>query len=299
MHGRPGPKEATLDHLSGYRGARPVRVGNGAADQLQLDIYGEVIRAAWAYVRQGGTLDRAQGRLLTTIARTVMKRWREPDHGIWEVRGPRRVYTQSRAMCYVALDCLLHLHDEGHVRLGRLRDEAESARDEIRAAVESESWNEELGCYSAWPGTDRLDAALLLLGLAGYHEADDDRLEATRSAVRERLGVEGLLRRYDYDDGLPGREGAFGLCGFWEARLLARQGRVAEARERFDRSASLANDVGLLSEEMDPSTGELLGNFPQAFTHVGLISAASDIARAEQPDRREAGAALTGQGRGA
>jgi GH15 family glucan-1,4-alpha-glucosidase len=280
VHGRTHHSVRELDHLSGYRGSRPVRVGNDASDQFQLDVYGEVLRSAWSFARRGGTLDRAEAKFLADLGEAVCEEWGRPDNGVWEVQGERRHYTHSKAMCWVALHCLLELHGDGHLAPERSVAEIEAIMERIRRRVEEEGWSQEIGSYVAWFGSDNVDAALLLLGLLGYDDASADRIEATRRVIRARLGEDGLLRRYRYDDRLPGREGAFGICAFWEAQLLARQGHVDAARARFDRAAAWANDLGLFSEEVDPRSGALLGNFPQAFTHIGLVSAATEIARA-------------------
>ncbi len=280
VYGRTKHPERNLSHLAGYHGSRPVRVGNGAAGQLQMDVYGEVIRAAWTFVEQGGALDGAEASMLGDLGETLMKWWRRPGNGIWELRGDRHHFTQSLAMCWVGLDCLTRLHDQGAVKLKRPRGEVEEQKDAIRKAIESEGWSDELDSYVAWFGSDHIDASLLLLGIMGYEDPGSDRIRSTLERVDQRLGVRGLLYRYRYDDNLPGQEGAFGICGFWKAELLAQQRRVDEAIRAFDHAASFANDLGLFSEEIDPETGALLGNFPQAFTHIGLVSAANEIARA-------------------
>jgi GH15 family glucan-1,4-alpha-glucosidase len=297
VHGRTDHPMERLGHLSGYLGSTPVRVGNDAVDQLQLDVYGEVLRAARSFAERGGELDRAEASLLADLGETVCRRWTEPDNGIWEVKGQRRQYTHSKAMCWVALRCLLDLHHGGRVPVKRDRGEIEAILDDIRERTERDGWSEKVGSYVAWYGGEEVDGALLLLGLLGYTEPGDPRMESTRRVIRSRLGDHGLIRRYRYDDRLPGREGAFGICAFWEAELLAGQGRLEEACQRFEHAASFANDLGLFSEEIDADSGRLLGNFPQAFTHIGLASAAAAIARgrgrapeaeAERPDSTEA-----------
>jgi GH15 family glucan-1,4-alpha-glucosidase len=279
VYGRTDRRESDLEHLAGYRGSRPVRVGNAASDQLQLDVYGEVIDAAWTFVDQGGSLDSAEARLIAGLGETVLRSWRQPDNGMWEVRGPRRHFTQSKAMCWVALDRLLRLQERGVLTLSRSRAVIEREMRAIRDAIESHGWNDRLGSYVAWFGGEDVDAALLLLGIEGYEDPGSERMRGTMRCVRDRLEIDGLLYRYGYDDHLPGREGAFGICEFWEAELLARQGRIDEAVRSFEHAADFANDVGLFSEEIDPESGELLGNLPQAFTHLGLVSAANQIAR--------------------
>jgi GH15 family glucan-1,4-alpha-glucosidase len=269
--------EKTLGHLEGYRGSAPVRVGNGASDQLQLDIFGEVLDAAWTFVRHGGTLDRATGRMLSRIGRTVMQHWTEPDEGIWEPRSARQHHTHSKMMCWVALDRLTSLAAEGHVRTDLSACAAVRAR--IRAAIESRGYSERLGSYVSIFDRETLDASLLLLALTGYADPASPRMRGTAARIRERLGVNGLLYRYlEEHDGLPPGEGAFGICSFWAVQQRVGCGELDVARGEFEHVASFANDVGLFAEEIDPRTGEALGNFPQAFTHVGLINAARAIA---------------------
>jgi GH15 family glucan-1,4-alpha-glucosidase len=281
--------ERTLDDLEGYRGSRPVRVGNGATNQLQLDVYGEVVEAVRQYVIRGGRIDRATGRLLVGLGETVCRFWREPDDGIWESRAGRRHHTHSKVMGWVALDRLVALHDEAHLRapVDRFRRE----RDEIRRDVETNAWDDRLESYVAAYDERHLDASLLQLGFVGFADPRGDRMKRTRRAIETHLGRDDLVYRYFGGDGLPGSEGAFGICSFWAVEALALEGEVEEAARRFESLLRRANDVGLYSEEIDPATGEMLGNFPQAFTHTGLIGAALTLARcAGQPQEQPAGA---------
>lgn len=287
VYGRTRLRETELDHLEGYEGSRPVRIGNAAIDQLQLDTYGEVIDAAARYVEAGGRLDRATGRMLEGLGRTVMRTWREPDEGIWEVRGGRRHHTLSKAMCWIALDRLVGLARRGQVR-GPVEDWRREG-DAIRALIESRAYNPALDSYTSVLDGDEVDAGLLLLGLHGYADPVGSRMRRTSERIDERLAVGPLLYRYRADDGLPGAEGAFGICSFWAVECLARQGRIDEAESRFEGLLSFANDLGLFAEEIDPSSGAALGNFPQAFTHVGLINAALTLAAARRPERGPAG----------
>jgi GH15 family glucan-1,4-alpha-glucosidase len=295
VHGEVRLRERQLPWLEGYAGSRPVRIGNGAARQLQLDIFGEVVQAAFEYVERGGVLDASEGRLLGQLGETVRRLWREPDEGIWELRSGRSHHTYSKAMCWVALDRLLRLHGRGVLELRAAAAFARD-RDALRQAIETEGFNRRLGSYVDVLGGDRLDASLLLLGLRGFDDpARSPRLLGTLAAVRAGLESNGLLYRYPPGiDGLPGGEAAFGICSFWLAEFLARAGLVEEALSRFERVLGFANDLGLFAEEIDPRTGAALGNFPQAFTHVGLISAALALADATgsagQPDRRRAAA---------
>jgi len=290
VHGRTRLAERDLDHLAGYAGSRPVRIGNGAAGQLQLDVYGEVLDAVDGYVCRGGRLDRPTGRMVAGFGRTVARSWREPDEGIWETRGGRRHHTLSRVMCWVAVDRLIRLADAGQLRADV--DYLRLEREAIRAEVEARGFNTRLGSYVSELDGDEVDASLLLVGLHGYASFDDERMRGTLACVRERLGANrrgdggaretGLLFRNRDDDGLRGREGAFGICSFWGVEALARSGQVEAAREAFESLLSYGNDVGLFAEEIDPDTGAALGNFPQAFTHVGLINAALTLLRASR-----------------
>jgi len=297
VHGEVRLRERQIPWLAGYAGSRPVRAGNGAVGQLQLDIFGEVAQAAYDYVERGGTLDASEGRLLRQLGRTVRVLWREPDEGIWEKRSGRRHHTYSKAMCWVALDKLLLLHERGAIAVPAAEASAcRRDRDALRHAVETEGFNQRLGSYVDVLGGEDLDASLLLLGLRGWDDpARSPRLAATLAAVRARLESNGLVYRYPPGaDGIPGGEAAFGICSFWLAEFLALAGRVEEAVTQFERVLAYANDLGLFAEEIDPRTGAALGNFPQAFTHVGLISAALAITaatgRARGPSAPAAGA---------
>jgi GH15 family glucan-1,4-alpha-glucosidase len=284
VHGEVRMGERELPWLEGYAGSRPVRVGNGAVAQLQLDVFGEVVLAAYEYVERGGTLDLSEGRMLRQLGETVRRLWREPDEGIWEKRSGRFHHTYSKAMCWVALDRLLRLHERGVVEVsaaGFARD-----RDALRHAIETAGFSQRLNSYVDVLGGDDLDASLLLLGLRGFDDPAGARLLGTLAAVRGRLESNGLLYRYPPGgDGLPGGEAAFGICSFWLAEFLARAGRVEEALAQFERILAYANDLGLYGEEIDPRTGAALGNFPQAFTHVGLISAALALTAATGGER--------------
>lgn len=279
VYGRTNLREEDLGHLSGFRGSRPVRIGNGAHSQVQLDVYGGVVSAAFDYIESGGSLQADEARLLAGFGKTVCKKWREPDHGIWEIRGPKRHYTFSKVMCWTALDCLIKLHERGLVYIDvecfRLEREA------IAEAIERRGFDESLGSYLSEFDGDRLDAALLLMGCLGYKEPGHPRMKGTLEAVQERLGRDGLLYRYERGyDGLPSPEGAFGICSFWAVDNLAKRGDLAAAERSFEHILSFANDLGLFAEEIDIGTGTALGNFPQAFTHVGLINAAMALASA-------------------
>jgi GH15 family glucan-1,4-alpha-glucosidase len=273
VYGRTSLREEELRHLDGYCGSQPVRIGNAASTQVQLDVYGGVIAAAYEYSMAGGQLDRDQLRLLVGFGRTICKKWREPDHGLWELRGPKRHYTFSKVMCLVGLDRLLRLSESQPVMI----DEPAFARERqaIRDAVESRGYRDPPGSYVGVFGEDWLDASLLLMGCLDFCDPASARMRSTVEQVRQRLGNADLIYRYPHGtDGLSSREGAFGLCSFWAVDNLAKQGDVDAAEALFCSLLSYANDLCFFSEEIEPETGALLGNFPQAFTHVGLINAA-------------------------
>jgi GH15 family glucan-1,4-alpha-glucosidase len=278
VHGNRPERERTLDQLAGHRGSRPVRVGNAAVDQLQLDVYGEVIDAAAQLVRHGGTLDRETQRMLGAFGAYVCRSWQAPDEGIWEPRSGRAHHTHSRLLCWTALDRLVELAAKGLLEGAPVAKFREN-RELIRRELEERAWSRELGSYVSRLDGDDLDASLLLLAWYGFEEPSSERMRRTYARIRERLGAgDGLLYRYRGTES-PG-EGAFGICSFWGAEFLALGGGDADdARDAFERLVALGNDVGLFAEEIDPRTGEALGNFPQAFTHVGLINAAISLER--------------------
>jgi GH15 family glucan-1,4-alpha-glucosidase len=279
VYGRTNLVERELDHLRGFRDSRPVRIGNGAHTQVQLDVYGGVLFAALDYVEKGGRLQPDEAKLLIGFGRTVCEQWRDPDSGIWEIRGPKRHYTFSKVMCWTALDCLIKLHERGclAIELETFRRE----RDEIGRAIEARGFNTALDSYVSELDGDQLDAALLLMGCLGYKRPDGARMRSTFDRIQERLGRHGLLYRYEEGtDGMASREGAFGICSFWAIDNLAGRGDMDAAMRAFQHILSFSNDVGLFAEEIDPETGEALGNFPQAFTHVGLVNGAMALAAA-------------------
>ena len=268
--------ESELPQLSGYANSRPVRVGNDAHGQLQLDVYGEVIDAVARLASRDGHIDRDTARMLNGLGETVCRRWREPDEGIWEGRAGRFHHTHSKVLCWVALDRLVALHDTGRLRINR--DRFRSERDAIRTEIETRGYNPRLDSYTRLFDGDDLDASLLTLPLYGYHDGAHPRMRATCQRIHECLARDGLVYRYQTDDGLPPGEGAFGICSFWAVECRAKGGDVGGATEAFARLLACANDLGLFGEEIDPETGAALGNFPQAFTHVGLINAALTLA---------------------
>jgi GH15 family glucan-1,4-alpha-glucosidase len=284
MFGIGGERDLTereLPHLSGWRQSRPVRVGNGAWNQRQLDVYGELLGAAQRLVDQLGELDPVTRRFLTAAADTAAVRWTEKDQGIWEIRGEPRDFLYSKLMCWVALDRAIALAEP----LGA-SDRVPawtSARDEIRAAILERGWSETAGAFTQAFGGDDLDASNLMLAITGFLPGTDPRMKATIDATAERLTDDrGLVYRYLAQDGLEGEEGTFLLCTFWLAQAQALAGEVDRARATFERAVAYVNDVGLLAEEVDTGGAEMIGNYPQAFSHIGLVNAAWAIAQAEQ-----------------
>ncbi len=280
--------ERTLPHLAGWRASAPVRIGNGAWTQRQVDVYGELLAAVHRLRDQLGELDPATRDFLVAAADTAARMWPDKDQGIWEIRGAAQDFLYSKVMCWVALDRAIALAG----KLGA-EDHAESwrrTRDDIHEAVLRSGWSATAGAFTQYFGSDALDASNLMMPIVGFLPATDPRMLATIDAIAARLTDErGLVYRYDTQegaDGLEGREGTFVLCTFWLAHALALADQPGRAREVFERAIGYRNDVGLLAEEVDPATGDLLGNFPQAFSHIGLINAAWAISEAE---RREPG----------
>jgi GH15 family glucan-1,4-alpha-glucosidase len=279
LYGRTSIHESQLDWLEGYRHSRPVRTGNGAASQLQLDVHGAVCLAALAYVERGGELEFMEKRLLASFGKFVARHWREPDNGIWEGRGGRRQHTYSKLMCWAAADSLLQL--DRRIGLPLSASGLRATREEIRRWIENRAFDPETGGFVAQPDNRGCDASLLAMARCGFVEASDPRMKTTFEIIERELSEGALVYRYPPgSDGLPGREGAFGLAGFWAVDYLARCGEVDRALRRFEALLEYANDVGLFSEEIEPANGEALGNFPQAFTHLGLITAAQTLERA-------------------
>ena len=276
--------ERTLHHLTGWRGSRPVRVGNGAWSQQQVDVYGELLGAAHRLSDHLHDLDSQTRAFLAALADAAATHWREKDQGIWEVRGEPRHFLYSKVMCWVALDRAIALADVigEHADVERWKQ----SRDEIFETVVRDGWSEEAQAFSQYVGGAALDASNLMIPLVGFLSPTDPRVLATIDAIEQRLTDErGMVYRYRTEggvDGLAGEEGTFLLCTFWLAQALAMADRVDRAKDVFERAARYANDVGLLAEEVDPGTGEMLGNFPQAFSHIGLVNAAWAIAQAEQ-----------------
>jgi GH15 family glucan-1,4-alpha-glucosidase len=286
MYGITGEHDLTereLTHLRGWRDSAPVRVGNDAWSQTQLDVYGELLNSLYRYRDQLGELHPEIQRFVADLADTAARRWRETDAGMWEMRGEPRHHLSSKVLCWVALDRAVALAPQlgQHAELKRWTAE----RDEIRAAVLSRGWSEAQGTYAQTFDSDELDAAQLLMPLLGFLPATEERMRSTIEAIASGLTEDGLVLRYRNQDGLnadglTGEEGTFVICSFWLVSALAKLGEVSRAQALFEKLTGYANDLGLLAEEINPANGELLGNFPQAFSHIGLITAAWEIDKA-------------------
>lgn len=270
MYGVEGERDLTehfMENLAGFEGSRPVRVGNDAWKQRQIDVYGNVLDAAYLLRDKFGSISGRLRSLLVSLADQAAVVWREPDRGMWELRDKERHYLSSKLMCWVALARAESLAPE--LEVSRADQERWArVRDEIRKTIVSEGWNDEAGAYTGSFGSENLDASVLLMPIVGFLPATDPRMKATIEAIDSRLGRNGLIRRW------PEEEGGFILCSYWMAQCLALSGEFERAAERFDAITSYANDLGLLPEEIDPGTGAMLGNYPQAFSHIGLVNTA-------------------------
>ncbi|MFF3466414.1 glycoside hydrolase family 15 protein [Streptomyces sp. NPDC002619] len=280
MYGVAGERrlpEFELPWLAGFAGSAPVRIGNSAVNQLQLDVYGEVMDSLWLARRTGLSPKPHMWSLQAVLLEWLRAQWRQPDEGLWEVRGGRRHFVHSKVMVWVAADRAVRTLEEHPEMPGDLEG-WRALRDDVHQDVCEKGYDPERNTFTQSYGSRELDAALLLIPRAGFLPPDDPRVIGTVDAVRTELGHDGFLRRYDTSgaavDGLPGDEGAFLACSFWLADALHLTGRTEEAKELFDRLVGLTNDVGLLSEEYDPVAGRQLGNFPQAFSHIGLVNTA-------------------------
>jgi len=293
MYGCSGERrleEWEVPWLPGYEGSAPVRVGNEAARQYQLDVYGEVMSALYEASRLGTTRDESAWALQLELMKFLETAWTEPDEGIWEVRGPRQHFTHSKVMAWVAVDRAVRMVEElgheGPVASWR------KLRERIHDQVCAEGYNTSVGAFTQYYGSDELDASLLMIPLVGFLPATDERVRSTIEAIERDLTEDGLVRRYQDQahlvDGLDGREGAFLACSFWMADCLHRIGRRDDARQLFKRLLQLRSDLGLLAEEYDADAGRQAGNFPQAFSHVALVNAALNLSG----DRRNAGVSI-------
>jgi GH15 family glucan-1,4-alpha-glucosidase len=287
--------EETLDHFEGYMGSRPVRIGNGAADQLQLDIYGEAMNSIHA-LDSGALGDWGVGhdgwQHVVAMIDWLCDHWHDPDEGIWETRGGRRPFVYGQLMSWVAFDRAIRMAT-GRGRPGDV-ERWTRERDEVHAQIMTKGWNDTLGAFVQYEGADVLDAALVMMPLSGFIVPNDPRWQSTMEAMEKTLVADSLVYRYDpaaSPDGLPGSEGTFSLCTFLYVDALARSGRLDEARLTFSKMLTYANHVGLYSEEIDAS-GQQVGNFPQAFTHLALIAAAVNLDRALDDPRRSARVAV-------
>jgi GH15 family glucan-1,4-alpha-glucosidase len=281
LHGRPVPDEIVLPHLEGYRGAGPVRVGNSANNQLQLDIYGELLQTAHRFVARGGRLNDDEKALLVGLGQSVCRLWRQPDQSIWESRQPPRHYTYSKLMCWVALDRLIALKEEAGLAIDATQIAGE--RELIRKDIESLGFNAQANSYLGYFGGSEPDASLLLMARYGYLPANDPRMRGTYRCVMQQLAVDGVIYRYppgEHYDGVRGGENPFMVCNFWVVDYLARSGETEQAATLFERLLGFANDLGLYAEQFDTKTRQAMGNFPQAYTHSGLVTAAMAIANA-------------------
>lgn len=283
VYGNPPPAEFESKILRGYRGSHPVRIGNAARDQVQFDVYGEVVDAAAQFAFHGGELDREMQKVLTGFGDYVVKHWNTPDQGIWEPRTGPRDHTHSRLLCWTALDRLISLCEQGKIKKAPVEEYKKQA-DRIRKQIQARAWNPALQSYVSELDGYELDSSLLLLSWYGFEKADAERMRSTYQLLRERLGTtDGLLFRSEQ---LP-PEGTFAICSFWEAEYLALGGgSVQDAADLLRTLLKFRNDLGLYGEEIDPQTGGALGNFPQAFTHVGMIGAALSLDQREKGEQQ-------------
>jgi GH15 family glucan-1,4-alpha-glucosidase len=293
MYGVEGERRLTefeLDQLPGYEGSKPVRIGNAASEQFQLDVFGEVIGVAFLGVELLGRIEHRLWPRWRRVIEHVGSIWREPDDGIWESRGPRRHYTYSKVMAWVVFDRGVRLAER--FGLEAPVDRWKEVRDEIHQEVCERGYDRERRTFTQYYGSKELDASTLNIPLVGFLPGTDERVTGTIDAIWRELGHDGFVSRYstdETDDGLPGSEGQFLACSFWLVSALAANGRVDEARTLFERLLGLANDLGLLAEEYDVARRRQVGNFPQAFSHLALIGAARAISLAEAKTDRVVG----------
>jgi GH15 family glucan-1,4-alpha-glucosidase len=276
--------EHEMPWLRGYEGSAPVRVGNGAVDQLQLDVYGEVMDTLWLARSFGLDPDEDAWRIQRGLMKWLEGNWQQPDEGLWEVRGPRQHFTHSKVLAWVAADRAVRTIE--HAGLEGPLDRYRALRDTIHDDVTSKGYDADRGTFTQYYGSRALDAALLLMPQVGFLPPEDERVRGTLRAVQRELASDGLVRRYDTDhdvDGLPGDEGAFIACSFWLADALVLDGQVAAGRRRFEQLLDLRNDVGLLAEEYDVTAGRQLGNVPQAYSHLALVNSALNLAGVPEP----------------
>ncbi len=271
-------EELELDWLSGYENSRPVRIGNAASKQFQLDVYGEVLDSMYRAHRAGIETDENDWNLQVALMNFLETKWEEPDEGIWEMRGGRQQFTHSKMMAWVAFDRAVKLIDHCNCAADDNLERWQKIRDEIHEQVCAQGYSSEKKAFTQIYGSEQLDASLLMMPLVGFLPVSDERVRNTIEAIQRELMDDGFVVRYRPEknnvDGLPGTEGVFLPCSFWLANCLHLLGRTKEARDLFERLLDLRNDLGLLSEEYDPKEKRQLGNFPQAFTHVALVNTA-------------------------
>jgi alpha,alpha-trehalase len=284
VEGKPAPTERSLEHLVGYRGSRPVRIGNGAVEQTQVDVYGHILDAVLlCFERMPREMPGELWDLLQSLADQASAKWREPDQGPWEMRGPARDYLYSKLYCWVGLDRAIRFAEE-HDLEGNV-GEWTRQRHALKQEILSHGYNENLAAFTQTLDGEQLDASLLTIPLTGLLPADDERMRSTVRRIQQELSDDGLVYRYRMGDGLPGRDATFTLCSFWLVMNLALMGELEEATRLFERICDFANDLGLMSEQIDAQSGELLGNHPQGFTHLGLIRAAIHLQDASRSRR--------------
>jgi GH15 family glucan-1,4-alpha-glucosidase len=277
VYGQAKLKEQTLDWLQGYKQSRPVRIGNGADEQFQLDVYGEVLDAVYTYSSLVKKFSRDSRKFVLGLGEVICTLWNQPDNGIWEVRSACVHHTHSKVMAWVGLDRLIKLSQKYHWKEAPLDKWAHTAR-LIREEVERYGFNQDINAYTREFNGSTLDASLLILPLVNYCDASSPRMISTTQLICEQLSENNMIYRYRaIDDGLSGKEGSFGICNFWLAENLAKSGKQEEAIKIFETMLQHASPTGLLSEEVDPLSHDLLGNYPQGFTHIGLINAALSI----------------------
>jgi GH15 family glucan-1,4-alpha-glucosidase len=277
VYGHAKLKEEILDWLTGYMNSRPVRIGNKADTQFQLDVYGEVLDAIYAYAPLVKEFDNASRKFIIGLGKVICKAWNKPDNGIWEIRSPNVHHTHSKVMAWVGLDRLIKLCNEYNWKDASLKQFMDTLA-LIEAEVERSGYNSQLKSYTRELHGSNPDASLLTLSIVGYCEYTSARMISTVKLIEECLSNEDLIYRYrNVDDGLNGDEGSFAICNFWLVENLAQTGEIVKAIKIFETTLRHASPTGLLSEQIDPATGGLLGNYPQAFTHIGLINAAMSI----------------------
>lgn len=285
LHGELQLEEEILDHLSGYRDSKPVRIGNKAKDQLQIDVYGELILGIYETTLYGGGLTDHDWEVMRNIIDYVCDVWQEPDAGIWEVRSEPQHFVYSKVMCWAALDRGLKIVDDTDFEgpTERWKD----SRNAIRTAILDQGYSEQVNSFvRSFEAENTLDATSLLIPIVGFLPFEDQRVQGTIDATLNRLATDdGLVDRYEGEDGLPGEEGAFILCSFWLVDALALSGRLEEATEVFQNVIEYISPIGLLAEEIHPKTKQQLGNFPQAFSHIGLINSALYLGKTRGQDQ--------------